>query len=362
MSRDMTAVKLAAPGPSILDAEAQERASRHEEGGPNSRPRDIRVLVLEDWEADVEAIQEMLDAAGARCDVVKDLQTFDDFAQRAGQRGAYAVASIDWNIGGAMEGAAALVSLRQYDPDIGKVVLSAHAYKREVESWARAEGADEVVEKIGDYSEKYLRAVEMAARKGYFRRITRCMRALGLQASGEADFESPASFHAAERNLYLEARKAVTAAFLAGEGDGELMRHAKDRGWWASFGSSHFIELPFNEKVAELLGYVALAPEQLARILEVDPGAARALLRGEEAAFESYGEAAENLERLASVLSYLLRLSQYEPDMMLYHWNARNLDAESRDPPPWDEEGLGRYLERRGPRGLQEALDWIRRD
>jgi CheY-like chemotaxis protein len=361
MSRDMASAGLASQA-SLLVARPNSGALTDERRVNQRRlPRALRVLVFEDGDSDAQDIREVLTEAGAECEVVSDLESLEDRVQME----AYDVASIDWDIRGVMHGADALTMLGELDRDMGKVVLSVHAYKRGVREWAQNSGADFVVEKRAGNFHEYLDRIQQAARKSFFRRITRCLREVKSQAGGEADVKSPASFDAAdfdaaESSLYLEAKQAVIAAFLAGEEDGELMRHMERRGWWARFDSGRFLDLPFEEKVAKLLHYVRVTSGQLAKILDVDEHVAEAVLRGNEIEHEFGVEVAENLDKLSSVLSYLLRLSRYKPDMMHYFWTVKNLHAGSHNPPPWNETGLAEYLEQHGVRGLQEALIWIR--
>jgi CheY-like chemotaxis protein len=357
MSKAMTS-SLTLQAPAFLSSLEARRAHQGKGEEPfNPSPRDLRVLVLEDGESDAKAIVEALASIGATSEIAKDLQTFEKYIQT----NAYDVASVDWDIGGSVQGPDVFPLVRDHNSNIGIVVYSVHAYKQQVEDWARDEGADEVVKKhVGSY-EEYLEAIQQAARKGLFRRIKSCLRKLGHQASGEDDSLSPAPFDAAERNLYLKARAAVTADFLAGEEDGELMNLLKKRGWWGdNFDSSDFIDLPFNEKVAELLSYVEMTSEQLSKILEVDRHLAEAILQGQELSAELGDDAERNVDRLASVLSYLLRSSRYELDTMRLLWITTNRHAKSWNPPPWDETGLEKYLMANGIKGINQSLFWIR--
>jgi hypothetical protein len=327
------------------------------------QPQGIYVLALEDdkgfWS---DRIRNDLGSHDISCEVVSKLSHFTD----ALQRHEYDVASIDWALDRTGEdeldedGTYVLSLLQEKNPAIGKVVFSAFmgdpADKREALDY----GADYVVEKQGmGNDEGYVEAVLEAARLNLFRRVLEHLRYIGRRTEQFGEGRSEELTDELERNLYAEALDALMASFLEGEEDEVLMNLAKRRGALREFDSPRYISLPFHAKLAELLDYVRVTPEQLSRILEVDTDTAERLLSGEKAL--SLGEQEQNVYRLASILDFVMRLANDEPDMMPKFWTDRHRYKENKNSPPWDPEGLRDYLTAKGASGLKEALLWIRR-
>lgn len=321
------------------------------------QPSNLRVLALDDdgavWRG---RIQERLASRGISCDTVGDLSQFN----RALRTSAYDVASIDCVIGDADVQEESLRLLREGDPDIGKIVFSAMVGDPRIEREAKYWGADRVVEKQAfGTDEDYVQAVLEAARLGFFRRVLTHLRPSGRRREEFAGSWPKELSEEQERIVYAEAVEALVSSFLEGEEDRDLMNLLKKRGVLRQFDSPHYIRLSFQEKLAELLSYARVTPEQLSQILEVDTVTAVRLLAGDEQCALT-GHIERNAFWLASILGFVLRLSEDEPDLMQGFWTARSLYAKSRNIPPWDSEGLRDYLMKNGGRGLKEALQWIR--
>jgi len=225
-------------------------------------------------------------------------------------------------------------------------------------------GADYVVEKqaVSDEhsDEQYVEAVLRAARLNFFRRVSEHLRRIGRLPEELAEHDSVELSDEQERKLYSEALDALTTSFLMGEEDEVLMNLLKKRGMLREFDSPRYVSLPFHAKLAELLGYVRVTPEQLSQILRIDPDTAERLLNGEEEPPTSE-ETKQHCYWLASILGFVLRLSDDNPDLMPGFWTVKYLYRKSRYVPPWDSQGLCDYLIDSGPPGLAESLYWIRR-
>jgi hypothetical protein len=217
-------------------------------------------------------------------------------------------------------------------------------------------GADYVVEKRAiSQDEEYLEAVLKAARLKFFRRVLSHLQRyepMEVEWSNELSEEQ-------ERYIYARALRVLIASYLEGEEDGDLMKELERRRVVSQFDSPSYLKLPFFGKLAELLRYVRVTPPELASILEIDLETADALLRG------TNDPQMSDLNRqsaywLASILEFVLRLSDDKPTLMIGFWQTSHLYAESRNIPPWDEVGLGNYLTSNGTDGLERAVRWIR--
>jgi hypothetical protein len=133
------------------------------------------------------------------------------------------------------------------------------------------------------------------------------------------------------------------------------------RGWWQTFDLNGFVRLPWQRKLEQLIHPLDLDSGRLSVILGVSEESAGGLVQGE---IPRYGLERDEMDRVdcfLSVLAHVLRISQYEVEMMPYYWSVRGLYENSTRCPPWDQQGLGVFLVNKGPSGLTEALSWIRR-
>src|SRR5258708_26874342 len=105
-----------------------------------------RVIVLEDHVDTADCICKALMEDGKRVKAAKDLAEFEKYLKT----NTFDAGSVDWNIKDVYVGPQALAQLKRYDPEAGKLVYSVHADEPEVERDAIREGADFILEKVGD--------------------------------------------------------------------------------------------------------------------------------------------------------------------------------------------------------------------
>jgi DNA-binding NarL/FixJ family response regulator len=291
---------------------------------------------------------------------VKAAKNLADFEKHL-RTGTFDAGSVDWNINNVYLGPQALAQLRKYDPEAGKLVYSVHADEPQVERNAFREGADLILVKIGDNYSDYLIKVEEAAQLGLSRRIARHLREsarLPDESGRPALLRFPLDVEV-EAELYSESRRLALENAIARE-ENEIIELVKHRGWWHIFNPKHFSELPPLGQLGELFEYAEGKPEDLARILCLGNDAALSLLTGDSEPLLLNSELAVPVDALLSILSYVLRLSNYEPEVVPYYWNVKELFAGSLSSPPWDRFGLSDYLKTNGLEGIREALFWIR--
>ena len=106
-----------------------------------------------------------------------------------------------------------------------------------------------------------------------------------------------------------------------------------------------------------LLALVEVDAEQLQRILGVDTESVRVLLKP---AIARKRPLSINEEKLLSILSFLLLLTDHTVNAMPRLWRASHFFVPDGEP-PWNEIGLAEYLTAQGVVGLSVALLWIRR-
>ena len=304
------------------------------------------VIVLEDHDETADCICKELIKDGKVVSVAKDLKEFENLIKAENKAD---VCSIDWNINKKHVGLTALSLIRTHEKDAGKVVYSAYVDPR-IENAALSGGADFVLRKIGANYDEYLEEVEKAAKLGISRHISRRLSELGhpLDISFTPSSEE-------ENLLWTQARQLAREKTLAGEDD-ELIQLLKRRGWWISFDAMFYSNLPFGEKLILLLDYVGAKAEDVAQFFECSLADVQKILKDKKvsAIFE------ERADELLSILAYVLRLSNYEPELMPHYWTVTNLFGGSLSSPPWDAHGLHEYLKSSGVTGIEEALFWIR--
>jgi CheY-like chemotaxis protein len=332
-----------------------EQTTAEREGSRRALPAKIRVLVLEDDQVLLDLIHTALYPYVEECVTVKNLTEFEE----ALHLGSYDVASIDWQFEAGELGSQAL-SLLGDDREIGKVIFTNYASEPAVQNEAAYWGVDFIVEKRGINNEEYVRAVREAARLCALRRISNRLRHLGRLTGAPGEGRPEELSDEAERMLISEARAAVVSSFWERKEDMGLMNLLKRHGEWQSLEASHYAKKPFHAKLAELLRYVGMTPEELARILGVETDVAHAILMGEEDPPVDE-ETQRRIYQLASILSYVLRVARNEPELMHEVWTKKDLHRDSSDPPPWEPLGLRDYLKTEVDDGLEKALTWVRK-
>jgi DNA-binding NarL/FixJ family response regulator len=316
-----------------------------------------RVIVLEDHNETADCICKALREDGKSVKVAKDLAEFEKYLKTD----TFDAGSVDWNINNVFVGPQALAQLKRYDPEAGRLVFSVHADEQQVERDAFSGGADFILEKVGDDYSEYLSKIEEAAQLGLSRRIARQLKNADRLPEELREVNSlrfPLDIEV-EAKLYAGSRRLALEKAIADEGNGiiELVKH---RGWWRRFNTKQFSEQPPAGQLGQLIEYMGAKPEDLARILRLENDGVLSFLKGNLESVLSDDDLSAHVDGLLSVLSYVLRLSNYEPEVMPYYWNVKDFFAGSLSSPPWDRFGLAEYLKTSGSDGITEAIFWIR--
>ena len=275
------------------------------------------------------------------------------------ERHSFDAVSIDWELsGGVHKGPHLLAFLGRNHPDVGKVVYTRfQEFRDNAFYW----GADAYLVKSIDGDMREYRAVmSEAARLGLARKIVRRMRELqqeGLPELPPGQLLNPE----AESIIFSRVKEFTRAQRLKGREDEVMSELLGRRGWHfgADFDAGAYARLPWRDKVEQLARYVEITPEDMARILGADAESVKILL-GMESGHILDRSLLQSADWLLSVLGYVFRLSEYEPERMPRYWAVKNLYEHSFDPPPWNRVGLNTFLINSGPQGLYESLVWIR--
>ena len=313
----------------------------------NSKTFQANVIVLEDHEQTANSMSRELRNDGK---IVRLAKTLDNFETIIKGKDKFDVCSIDWDIGDRFVGDIALSLIKKYERDAGTVVYSVHVNKERIKKEAEEGGADVVLKKIGENYEEYRKEVEKVARLSFSRRISRRLIELDSPLNADSISEDPD-----ESVLWTQARQLAKKKALDGEDD-ELIHLLKRRGWWIPFDVTAYSDLPTEEKLSLLFDYVGVKAEDLSQILQCSLVDAQKILQDKEVS----DKLEKSADEILSILAYLLRLSNYEPELMPHYWKVTNLFSASLSSPPWDGSGLFDYLKSSGVTGVEEALYWIR--
>jgi CheY-like chemotaxis protein len=314
-----------------------------------------QIVVLEDDEAFARDICSQLESTG-RVEAIA-AKTLKDFVGivRTTELDA---ASVDWRLHHIDQGGEALDRLGQYQPSAGRLVYT--FYPQYV---SNATGrTDYFVQKQQPQGPVgYIEKAVAAIRLGLARRTLACLQRAGeLLSLGPLTPESLES--ATERTLYDSARERLLRGILAGNIDGVLKRVTSRAGYWRSFDKAAYIKLPWSKKVSEACGFADFTPDDLARILGkcASGRLAETLVSGRAENEEPSAELQNRLRSLMIVLSHILQISNYEPELVPYYWTIQQVHEGAAGPPPWDRDGLAKFLTAGNPNNLDEAVYWIR--
>jgi Response regulator receiver domain len=268
-------------------------------------------------------------------------------------------ASIDWELHGVEKGKEILGFLRKDYPEIARVVYTKHERRK---NDAMLYGADAcIIKRLDEDLREYHETMEKAARLGLARRIVNRLSEfeetnLPTLPPGELLNDQD------ENRIYEYACRFAALRRLEGNEDLELRRHLLRRGWWheVNFSASSFARLPWHEKIKLLTEYIGIVPGDLSHILGVRTEVVEALFTHGTSAAAGDLKLLDAVDRLLSVIGYVLRLSGYDPEVMPYLWSVRSLYESSSEKPPWNDLGFAAYLRAQGRRGIDESLIWIR--
>jgi DNA-binding NarL/FixJ family response regulator len=321
----------------------------------DAEPRGSSVAILEDEPSVSEDLNREISSLGySVVGIADNLESFETIVNESNPD----AVSIDWSIHGVDQGPDALGFMRREHSSCGLLVYTKH--KGRVQG-ARNWGADEIVIKRSGSAglDDYMDSIRRAARVGLFRRIANCLTDLGVAvALTLAQLTRPLDH---ERELFDLSRRTFINRRAEGENPVKLRYLLLRRGWWQAFDLRSFVVLSPSRKLEQLIGPLGLDPPAIAVILGISEESASNLMLGE---IPSHGLKREELERvdcLLSVLAHVLRISQYEIEMMPYYWTTKGLYGAAAKQPPWDKQGLCDFLTEKGPSGLADALYWIRR-
>lgn len=316
----------------------------------NVKTNKARVFVLEDHEETVNCICKELRLDGKIVSVAKNMNQFEHLLKGEVKADA---CSIDWSINNRYIGAEALKKIKTHEKECGTFVYT--AYPDQINT-AFSEGADYALVKGFDNYDEYLLEAEKAVQLGLLRKISERLKELGCLITSEV---TPDKKEEEEAKIFKKAREIAFEKLLNGDDD-TLIYLLKRRGWWKSFDSAHYSNLPFAEKLVYLLSNVQIKSEDITQILQCNKSDVQTILNDKKIPKKLQNKT----ERLLSILSYILRLSGYEPELMPYFWTVKKLFSGSLSSPPWDVVGLNEYLKcfKKDNNTIEKSLFWIRKN
>lgn len=315
-----------------------------------------KVVILEDEPKVAQRLEAKLQELGnVEPSVASDMREFKKMIE-ADQ---FDAASIDWEVHSVYKGPEAIELIDTTQPDAAKVVNTKH----EVESEARDLKIDAFLRKQKDLK-LFQKTMKNAIRLGMARRIAKSLQP--FNPSGLPDL-SPGRVEmiteAAENVIHETARRKALELKISDNFDESVERLTdllQRRGWWEHFDVQTYTKMSKRDKLKNLIRCAKITPEELAQILEVEPRTAETLTPNEDQIGLDSRTLLEREDELLSILAFVLRLSQYDPEMLPYFWRVKNFYTGSLDSPPWDELGLSEYLKTNGQSGIIESLTWIR--
>jgi CheY-like chemotaxis protein len=322
--------------------------------GATAKVKESTVVILEDEPSVAKRLVEKLQELGhIRSETATNMKSFIEIIKEQQVE----AASIDWELHGAWSGNEALDAMAEYQPEAAKIVYTKHDVKGE----ALSSGADAVQRKQANL-DPYGGLMQQGIRLGFARQIVKNLHA--LKVSGLPDVSNDET-ELVDRELEnMICNKALQAAgeLVIAESDppnhDELTQLLRRRGWWEAFDSAIYIRLSQRAKLGYLLDHANARADDLASILEVDFRSAEAVLKGDEGSDSVLLSESEDV--LLSILAFVLRLTGYNPPLMEKYWSVHGLYDRSSSKPPWDSQGLRKYLIRHGRCGLMDSLEWIR--
>jgi CheY-like chemotaxis protein len=260
------------------------------------------------------------------------------------------VFSVDFDMNGYTVGPDLLTKISRLQVTARKVVYTQFA---QLQRQAMQHGADEFVIKR---KAQYANTVQRHLRHAHAHRI-----AAALKEHAGVTFDETLDTTDYERAVFHEARQSAQQAFLEDVSVVDLIEAMKRRGWWRTLDLHEFSRLEQPKKLQTLCSYIPVEPRTIAASIGIEEAGAEGLLSTDNAwAWLPDGATFQRADAFLSLLAYLLRLADYQPELIEHYWSAIGLFEGSVSPPPWDREGLPVFLNRAGTAGLSDAITWIR--
>lgn len=318
-----------------------------------------KVVILEDEPQVAKRLESKLSELGnIEPQVVSDMQAF----AAAIESDQFFAASIDWELHSVYRGPEALDLLAEAQPEAATVVNTKH----QVENEAKRRNVDAFLTKQRNLK-LYAEVMDRAVRLTYARLIAKSLQS--FEVHGLPDL-SPGGIEkitdAAESAIHDKGRSTVLDAKLADRPNDRidaLTDLLKDRGWWEHFDVIKYTALSHSEKLKTLIACAQITTDDLATMLDISPQVAAKLNAGEASRGRDSEELTQRFDELLSILGFVLRLSDYDPELVPFLWREKQTyeNSGSLARPPWDKLGLSDYLKKCGPKGISKSLSWIRR-
>lgn len=318
-------------------------------------PVDSNVLILEDEpRVSTRLVGQLAEHKVAACTVAGNVAGLKEQVRHM----SFEAVSIDWELDGYFVGEEVLRILQSAQPAAATVVYTKH---RRVLSDARSRGVDECLLKVDRRLGTYLDAVRRGVRLGHARHIAAQLVDLGAVSVPAFPPGRPLDEEAELALCALGRSEAARRAF-AGSNGFSLVSLLVRRGWWKPRRADivQYAALPTVDKLKALLDMVDVSSDDLAKILDVSRQEAEALLGRTHAPEAGAVRPGSESHRLLAVLSSLLELASYQPDLMAELWESRGIYGGTAEAPPWDSLGLRRYLCAGGPPAVADCLYWLR--
>lgn len=325
--------------------------------GAAATVKKAKVIILEDEPSVAQRLEAKLHEMGnVEPEVVSDMQAFKKSLE--GEQ--YDAASIDWELHNVYRGPEAITMLDDIQPETARIVNTKHWVEADARYWK----ADAFLRKENNLA-PFTATVSHAIRHSFARRIAKLL----LQAFSLEDLPAlppgrQEMIREDEENVICEKARRTALQLKLNDQFGENLDRLVElmllRGWWEVFDVKAYTKLSKRDKLKQLVEYARIDADDLAKILEVEVGLAQTLTPSEAGVGIDSLNLIEREDDLLSILAFVLRIADYDTELLPHFWRVRQMYKDSLERPPWDEQGLGEYLKANGRVGIIESLTWIR--
>jgi CheY-like chemotaxis protein len=314
----------------------------------NILPETSSVLILEDDNYYIDETQGMFTALNSKVSIARNGDQFISLLNKP----PFDVISIDCEIDEIRIGNLMLERAIQMQPDSAKVILTAYPNEKRKLSKLNYDWFF-----LKDNLFEYEKKIDEAICLGKNRRIYNYLKKLNYIEIEEININEMSNSNFDEA-LFNAARSIAEKSILERKKDKKLISIISERGWWRNLDKEQYVKMSSIEKLGLFTEYLHISVNDLGSILDIEPSKVNSAIENKERNLDENTK--EKVDDFISIMSYLLKITKYTPEMLSYYWNKNCMYKDSLNKPPWHDLGLSNYLSKLGHWGINESMNWIR--
>jgi len=322
----------------------------------NNAPIEANISILEDEPRTVRNLEEELQkpervSCRLHIETSTDIRNFIENVKSK----QFDIFSIDWELHKTNVGPEALEAIIENQPNAARIVYTKH--KTDFPK-AKRFGADgSLLKEANDNLDEYVRLVKNGIRLGFSRQI--CAEVHKLGSNGLPNLPSGQMLDENTEMIICDKSREVAYKNLFDNKALNLIDLLTRRNWWRTFSSESYVKQPIHKKLSYLL---ELVEENSSTVSKITGANEDDIVKYINDGSSSSGSQQDHLYSFVYILGFMLRLTGYQPELMLDFWRLSAVQLPELSGSPWSNIGFAEYLKKYGPLAIEQCVIWIRKN